>query len=356
MSDSDSVRKGNIATSSSVQLATAGVALAGPGPSSKGATAADITAAKSLYQDRFSLGAMQAGAALETVSKSKSAWRTPSPDDEDENNQPKSFFGLAQASTEAPALFQMAAHDSEPEPRVAPEPQPESKPLVCGACIDDVPPPYSTGQTGLVYDDRMLGHRDPLETADEPHPEQPARISAIHAELQKRGLARRCKKIEATPARRVDLERVHDTAHVGQMLGLQTHTNRLLQKLAERYDSVYLNNKSLSCALLAAGGTVNLTLSVCRGEIDNGLAVVRPPGHHAECGCAMGFCLFNNIAVAAQTALDTSKDEHLGVNRVLIVDWDVHHVNQSRPRRTFAQCAVIVISTWPICNIIRHKR
>ena len=59
---------------------------------------------------------------------------------------------------------------------------------------------------------------------------------------------------------------------------------------AAQYDSVYLNGKSVSCALLAAGGTVELSLAVARGELTNGVAVVRPPGHHAECGCAMGFC------------------------------------------------------------------
>ena len=108
---------------------------------------------------------------------------------------------------------------------------------------------------------------------------------------------------------------------------MQSHSKRLLKKAAERYDSVFLNNKSVGCALLAAGGVVDLTMKVCRGELENGLAVVRPPGHHAECGCAMGFCLFNNVAVAAQTALDLSHEQHLGINKVLIVDWDVHHGN-----------------------------
>jgi hypothetical protein len=301
-----------------------------PAPAPAPASAADLRAARSLYLDKLSLDA-QARDAVDAVSDSRPAWRTPSPEDRESlaapaPAPPPSFFGLAKPAADAATLFKMTAQQSEPE--LEPEPEPDwPSAAVCAPCADDPPPPYTAGgRTGLVFDDRMLGHRDPLETDDDPHPEQPARITSIYAELQQQGLARRCKRVEATPARRVDLERVHEPAHVGQMLGLPAHSTRMLQKAAERYDSVYLNSKSLGCALLAAGATVELTMAVCRGTIANGLAVVRPPGHHAECGCAMGFCLFNNIAVAARTALDRSSKEHLGINRVLIVDWDVHHV------------------------------
>ena len=76
---------------------------------------------------------------------------------------------------------------------------------------------------------------------------------------------------------------------------------------------------SVACARLSAGATVDLTRAVVNGAVCNGAAIVRPPGHHAEAHCAKGFCLFNNVAVAAAVA-----KQEMGVRRILIVDWDVH--------------------------------
>jgi len=84
----------------------------------------------------------------------------------------------------------------------------------------------------------------------------------------------------------------------------------------------FVSPESLAVARLAAGSTVALARGVARGEIATGLAAVRPPGHHAEADRAMGFCLFNNVAVAAR-ALQAEE----GVDRVLVLDWDVHHGN-----------------------------
>jgi acetoin utilization deacetylase AcuC-like enzyme len=84
----------------------------------------------------------------------------------------------------------------------------------------------------------------------------------------------------------------------------------------------YLGPRSVEVAELAAGGLVDLAGAVVRGDADCALAAVRPPGHHAEAGRAMGFCLYNNVAVAARAL----QAEH-GVGRVLILDWDVHHGN-----------------------------
>ncbi len=83
----------------------------------------------------------------------------------------------------------------------------------------------------------------------------------------------------------------------------------------------YANRHSALAARLAAGGLVDLTLSVLSGALANGFALVRPPGHHAEAGRAMGFCLFNNVAVAAMAA------RRAGARRIAIVDWDLHHGN-----------------------------
>ncbi len=87
-------------------------------------------------------------------------------------------------------------------------------------------------------------------------------------------------------------------------------------------DTYFDTAHSPVAALVAAGSVVQMTEEVCAGRANNGFCVVRPPGHHATKGHAMGFCIFNNVAVAAQKARET-----LGVKRVMIFDWDVHHGN-----------------------------
>ena len=87
-----------------------------------------------------------------------------------------------------------------------------------------------------------------------------------------------------------------------------------------RFNSVYMNTSSFSSALLSAGSVCEVTKKVILRDLDNAFAIVRPPGHHAECHKPMGFCLFNNVAIAAKMAV-----EKYGLTRVLIIDWDVHH-------------------------------
>ncbi len=87
----------------------------------------------------------------------------------------------------------------------------------------------------------------------------------------------------------------------------------------------YANVHTGSAALLAAGSVLAVTEAVCRGALDRGLALVRPPGHHAEPDAAMGFCIYNNVAIAAAVARKS-----YGAKRVLILDWDVHHGNGER--------------------------
>ncbi|GFH31774.1 UBP-type domain-containing protein, partial [Haematococcus lacustris] len=87
-----------------------------------------------------------------------------------------------------------------------------------------------------------------------------------------------------------------------------------------------LHPATYHCARLAAGSAVEVALAVARGQARSGAAIIRPPGHHAESGLALGFCLFNNAAVAARAA-----QREAGVQRVLIVDWDIHHGNGTQP-------------------------
>ena len=164
--------------------------------------------------------------------------------------------------------------------------------------------------TGLVYDDRFLLHRAPYE-----HPEHPRRLKAIHDRLIDEGLFQRCRRVEAREATAGELEAVHTR---GLIEAVRATSGRDFTQLDP---DTYACRDSAEAAWLAAGGLAELTTRVVRGELDNGFALPRPPGHHAEADLAMGFCLFNNVAIAARAA------RAAGASRVLIVDWDVHHGN-----------------------------
>jgi acetoin utilization deacetylase AcuC-like enzyme len=155
--------------------------------------------------------------------------------------------------------------------------------------------------TGFVYDPISLRHENPPG-----HPERVERLKAAHAALESSGLL-----AQLTP---VSAEAVSEADHVDAICALVGEAGYL--------DSdTYYSPESVKAALKAAGGTVALAEKVFRGELQNGFALVRPPGHHAEAGRAMGFCLFNNIAVAAAAVREA------GARRVAIYDWDVHHGN-----------------------------
>jgi acetoin utilization deacetylase AcuC-like enzyme len=125
--------------------------------------------------------------------------------------------------------------------------------------------------------------------------------------------------LKATPVSMEHLLKVHAQQYVN-----------LVQEVSHRGGGnldpdTYVNDRSYEVALLAAGGMLNLVHAVLDGEVENGFALVRPPGHHALPGRGMGFCLFNNVAVAAKYALS----QH-GLSRILIVDFDLHHGNSTQ--------------------------
>src|SRR5262245_20252458 len=164
--------------------------------------------------------------------------------------------------------------------------------------------------TGLVYDEQFLEHRAPYE-----HPENPGRLAAIRSGLEKEGLFTRCERVAARLASDEELAAVHTREHIRRM-------DATAQRDFIQIDpDTYTAGASAAAARLAAGGLVDLALAVWRGELSNGFALLRPPGHHAEADQAMGFCLYNNVAVAAAAA------RQAGASRILIVDWDVHHGN-----------------------------
>lgn len=164
--------------------------------------------------------------------------------------------------------------------------------------------------TGLVDDDAFLLHSAPYD-----HPEHPGRLSAIRGRLDRENLTPRFRRVEAREATREELLAVHTAEHVGRVAA--TAAVPFAQLDADTYTCA----DSARAARLAAGGLVDLTRAVVAGELSNGLALLRPPGHHAEADRAMGFCLFNNVAVAVEAA------RRAGVRRVLVVDWDLHHGN-----------------------------
>jgi len=164
--------------------------------------------------------------------------------------------------------------------------------------------------TGLVYDERFLAHRAPYD-----HPEHPGRLTAIWRRLEQEGLAARCRRIAAREASDAELERIHTAAHIA---AIDATAREDFQQLDP---DTYACRDSALAARLAAGGLVDLAAAVADGRLSDGFALLRPPGHHAEADRAMGFCLFNNVAVAAR-ALQAG-----GLRRVLIVDWDLHHGN-----------------------------
>jgi len=162
---------------------------------------------------------------------------------------------------------------------------------------------------GIVYDERMQLHHhpedDPLNDycAKTDHPESPLRISSIYAHIRARGRAERCASVPAVSALRSDLVRAHGAAHCDFVASLSSAAVRdALGNALFDESSVYVNDHTPMAASLSAGSVVALTEAVVDGRLDAGFAIVRPPGHHAEPGACHGFCLYNNVAVAAKAA------------------------------------------------------
>jgi acetoin utilization deacetylase AcuC-like enzyme len=150
------------------------------------------------------------------------------------------------------------------------------------------------------------------------HPEQPARLSAISDRLIASGLDMVLHHFDAPLAERAMLERVHDAAYVGEIFAAAPQAEGLVWIDGD----TAMNRHSLNAALRAAGAVAQGVDLVVEGRLRQAFCAVRPPGHHAERDRAMGFCLFNNIAVGAYQALEAH-----GLQRVAIVDFDVHHGN-----------------------------
>jgi acetoin utilization deacetylase AcuC-like enzyme len=179
--------------------------------------------------------------------------------------------------------------------------------------------------TALVYDERCLAHDNgstivdarAREWLDAPHPESAARIARSLAVLQASGVADRLEPVAARAATDDDLALVHSREHVGRIRAACSSDAPIVVGPQAR-----AGGGSWEPALLSAGGTLAAVDHVLAGRSRNAYVLCRPPGHHASRDTAMGFCLFNNVAIAARHA----QREH-GLERIAIVDWDVHHGN-----------------------------
>ncbi len=166
--------------------------------------------------------------------------------------------------------------------------------------------------TGLVYDDQYLRH-----VPGEWHPERPARLEAIMQRLQDTGLLEEVFLIRPYPAPLPWIERLHDPAYI-----------KRFEEACQQGRSIFgvpdcgISPESYEIALLAVGGVFAAIENVMNGTVQNAFCAVRPPGHHAEHSRALGFCFFNNVALGATYLL-----ENFHLERVAIVDWDVHHGN-----------------------------
>ena len=163
----------------------------------------------------------------------------------------------------------------------------------------------------LYTDTRMLAHETPPR-----HPDRPERLAGTLRHLERVGLTKSCVLKSVREATREELARVHSAAYLDEIEALRPHS------LVQVEDDTWMSPGSLLAARLAAGAAIDAVDAVMRGESTRAFCLVRPPGHHARPAEPMGFCLFATIAAAAAQALAVHE-----LDRVLIVDFDVHHGN-----------------------------
>jgi acetoin utilization deacetylase AcuC-like enzyme len=167
-------------------------------------------------------------------------------------------------------------------------------------------------KTGFLFDPRYL-----LHDTGPYHPEVPERLQAIYKGIEKAGFLPKLKKIDAQRADMRWIEAVHSVEYIRRF----EEVCYAGQKTMDTPDCV-MCSETFETALLAAGGVLNAVDMMMNGEIDNAFCAVRPPGHHAEVGEAMGFCYFNNVAIAVRYL-----QRQWDIGNVGIVDFDVHHGN-----------------------------
>ncbi|KAI4593273.1 Histone deacetylase hda1 [Pestalotiopsis sp. 9143b] len=199
--------------------------------------------------------------------------------------------------------------------------------------------------TGCCYDDRMKLHSNADFGPVPHHPEDPRRIEEIMKIFKKAGLVftgadsdlatilqdtptKYMWRVPARSATKDEILTVHTGDHYDYIESFVEMDTNNLRTLSREMDtgraSLYVGALSFEAALLAAGGAIETCKNVVEGKIKNGIAVIRPPGHHAEFDQPMGFCFFNNVPVAAKVCQQEYPET---CRKILILDWDVHHGN-----------------------------
>lgn len=168
----------------------------------------------------------------------------------------------------------------------------------------------------LVHNEIFQSHGTP-----EAHPESPERVAAIDEALHRSELMMQLERIQPREATSAELLTVHRDFYI-QELEQKEAKAREQGGLIQLDADTFMSQRSLTTAKLAAGGGIEAVKGVLSGTYRHSYVVVRPPGHHALADRPMGFCLFNNVALAARYA-----QRELGMKRVMIIDWDVHHGN-----------------------------
>ncbi len=203
-------------------------------------------------------------------------------------------------------------------------------------------------RTGLVFDERFLAHETGMQTtvlmrnssfqlAPEPHPSSVYITQRIKQFLDGSGLTAQMQSIPARAANEDELAVFHTREYIA---GVRAHVKGgpMIGDWGEIESDTPLSRGSFDAAIFAAGGAVNAVRSVMNGEVRNAYALLRPPGHHALSNRAMGFCIFNNAVIAAHYARNI-----YGLERIMIVDWDVHHGNGTQ-NAFYADPGVLFVS------------
>jgi acetoin utilization deacetylase AcuC-like enzyme len=183
--------------------------------------------------------------------------------------------------------------------------------------------------TGITYDPRFLDH-----DTGPGHPESPQRLIAALHHIQRQSWYAQLLQVPARAAALEQIERIHRPEYIERAKATCVAGAPMLDSM-----DVSVSRDSFDVALLAAGAALALADEIVAGKLRNGFALLRPPGHHAERDMALGFCLFNNVAV-----LTRDLQRRHGLGKVLILDWDVHHGNGTQ--HTFEEDpSVLYIST-----------
>ncbi|KAL1942417.1 hypothetical protein VTO73DRAFT_6019 [Trametes versicolor] len=188
---------------------------------------------------------------------------------------------------------------------------------------------------GYVYSSKMMSH-----SCVHGHCEQPERISRIFDILNQNDCLKKMKRLPIRRVLREEALLVHSQALWDKVLALHSLTDQDIADSEAYYNdlSLYVHPTTPYAAQLSAGGVIEATLAVARGEVKKAFAIVRPPGHHAEPDEHMGFCFFNNVSIAAKVVQLKST-----LKRILILDWDVHHGNGTQ-RAFYDDPSVLYIS------------